>query len=451
LLPPLVLDYVFAPEVSMRALVFRHSVARQIITKALSYASPRALVGPLAPMQLEDIPEPRLPADDWLVIRTRLCGICGSDSKQVFLNGSMDNPMTSLISFPQVLGHEVVGVVASIGPGVTRRRVGDRVVLNPWLSCAPRGIHPPCAACAQGDFSICESFARGHIPRGIHTGNSSAATGGFAPLVPAHESMAIPIPDVVSDEAAVLADPFSVSLHGILKRPPSPGRTCVVYGCGTLGLCAVAILRALFPESPVIAIARFAHQRRLAERLGATTVAPHEPARGIIESVAAVVGTDVLEPWYGMPMLNGGVDVVYDTVGLPETVEVAVRITRPRGAIVVTGVEIPRRFEWTPLYFKEIALIGSNAFGAEDFEGTRKHAMEIYFDLLVAGRVDVTPILTHRFPLEDYREAFLACRDQGASGAVKVLFDYRDRSSGSAAPSSSDANSPAASSSGEAA
>ena len=144
----------------MRALVFRHSVPRQIITKALSFASPRALVGPLAPMQLEEIPEPVLPARDWLVIATRLCGICGSDYKQVFLNGSMDNPMTSLISFPQVLGHEVVGTVLRVGPDVTRHRTGQRVVLNPWLSCAPRGIDPPCGACANGDYSICENFVR---------------------------------------------------------------------------------------------------------------------------------------------------------------------------------------------------------------------------------------------------------------------------------------------------
>lgn len=408
----------------MRALVFRHSLARQIITKALSVASPRALVGRFAPMQLEEIPEPALPADDWLVIRTRLCGICGSDAKQVFLNGSLDNPMTSIISFPQVLGHEVVGTIAAVGPGVRTRRVGERVVLNPWLSCGPRGISPPCAACARGDLSICENFARGHLPPGIHTGNSSAATGGFAPLVPAHESMAIPVPDEVSDEAAVLADPFSVSLHGILKRPPTPGRPCVVHGCGTLGLCAITILARLHPQSPVLAVARFPHQRDLALRLGARAVLPHAPARALIEEVARNTGADVLEPWNGLPMLNGGVDVVYDTVGLPGTIEVGVRITRPRGAIVVTGVEMPRRFEWTPLYFKEISLIGSNAFGEEDFEGARRHAMEIYFDLLRSGRIDVTPLLTHRFPLDDWRKAFLACHDQGGSGAVKVLFDY---------------------------
>jgi threonine dehydrogenase-like Zn-dependent dehydrogenase len=118
------------------------------------------------------------------------------------------------------------------------------------------------------------------------------------------------------------------------------------------------------------------------------------------------------------------VDVVYDTVGLPATIEVGLRVAAARGAIVVTGVEVPRRFEWTPLYFKEISLIGSNAFGVEEFEGHRRHSMEIYLDLVATRRIDVTPILTHRFSLDHWREAFLACGEQGRSGAVKVLFEY---------------------------
>jgi threonine dehydrogenase-like Zn-dependent dehydrogenase len=122
-------------------------------------------------------------------------------------------------------------------------------------------------------------------------------------------------------------------------------------------------------------------------------------------------------------MLNGGVDVVYDTVTSPETLEVGVRVTRSRGSIVALGVEPPRRFEWTPLYFKELRLVGSNAFGVEEWQGRRQHAMEWYLEWVRTGQVDVVPILTHRFALDDYREAFLACHDQGASGAVKVLFD----------------------------
>src|SRR5687768_9200696 len=68
------------------------------------------------PMALQPLPDPSLPAPDWVVIRTRLCGICGSDSKQVFLEGDADSPMTALISFPQVLGHEVVGDIVEAGP-----------------------------------------------------------------------------------------------------------------------------------------------------------------------------------------------------------------------------------------------------------------------------------------------------------------------------------------------
>jgi threonine dehydrogenase-like Zn-dependent dehydrogenase len=407
----------------MRALVFENSMPRIVATKLLSAFGAGAFVGPLAPIRLREIPEPALPGDDWLVLRTRLCGVCGSDSKQIFLNGSFDNPMTAWISFPQVLGHEVVATVERVGPAVKRRRPGDRVVLNPWLSCAPRGL-PECEWCRRGDLAQCLNFRRGRLAPGIHHGNSSQATGGFAPFLPAHESQCIPVPDDVSDEAAVLADPFSVSLHSILHAPPE-GSVALVYGTGTLGLCAVAILRALHPEVRVLAVARFAHQARLAAQLGAHAVLPHAPARAVIEAVARETGAEPVEPWRGLPVLNGGVDAVYDTVGKPDTLEIGIRVTRSRGRISVTGVEAPRRFEWTPLYFKEIAVIGSNAFGIEALGGRRQHAFEWYFELLRSRGIDLTPILTHRFPLAAWRDAFRAGFDQGASGAVKLLFDYR--------------------------
>ncbi len=411
----------------MRALVCDVSVPRQVVSGLLGRIDKRFYLGPFSPASLREVAEPALPAEDWVVLRTRLCGICGSDYKQMFLNGSLDNPMTAIISFPQVLGHEVVGVIERVGPAVRTRRVGERVVLNPWLSCGPRGIDPPCPECQAGQYSICRNFAHGVLPPGIHTGNSSAATGGFAPFVPAHESMCIPIPDEVRDEEAVLADPFSVSLHAVLKRPPAAGAPVLVYGCGTLGLLTIAILRLLHPASRVLAVARFSHQHALAKRMGAATVFPHEPLDGIVDGVAHETGGELLKPWFGLPWIHGGaVDVVYDTVGSPKTVEVALRVAASRGAVVVTGVEVPRRFEWTPLYFKEIAVIGSNAFGVEEFEGHRRHAMEIYLDLVRTRRIDVTPIISHRFPLDAWREAFLACGDQQTSGAVKVLFTYPD-------------------------
>src|SRR3990172_898658 len=287
----------------MRALVIENSRPRLAATKTLSAVTPRAFVGPLSPMQMREIPAPALPAPDWAVARTRLCGLCGSDYKQVFLNGRFDNPMTAMISWPQVLGHEVVGVIDEVGPGVTRRRVGERVVLNPWLSCVPRGWLAA-GWCRRGDLAQCLSFRRGVAAPGIHTGNSATATGGFAPRVPAHESQWIPIPEDVSDEAAVLADPFSVSLHAILRVPPTPGGTALVYGAGTLGLLAIAILRSLHPEVRVLAVARFEHQAEIAAKLGAERVLRHRPTRRILEEVAELTGAELAEPRRGLPMLT---------------------------------------------------------------------------------------------------------------------------------------------------
>lgn len=176
-------------------------------------------------MALQDLDEPRLFGPDWVVLRTRLTGICGSDSKQALLDfdaESADNPMSVFISFPQVLGHEVVATVDEAGPDAGLEP-GQRVVLNPWLSCGPRGIDPPCPACQAGDYSLCWSFNDGRLTPGIHSGNSSDATGGFAEKLPAHRMMAIPVPDDVRDEVAVLADPFAVSLHAVTRNPPPPG------------------------------------------------------------------------------------------------------------------------------------------------------------------------------------------------------------------------------------
>src|SRR2546428_1697712 len=134
----------------MRALVCELSVPRQVVTSLLGRIDKRFFFGPFSPATLRELPEPELPAPDWVTIRTRLCGICGSHCKQMFLNGSMDNPMTAGISFPQVLGHEVVGTIERVGPRVRTRPARGPVVLNPRRSCPPRGLQPPCPEGPQG-------------------------------------------------------------------------------------------------------------------------------------------------------------------------------------------------------------------------------------------------------------------------------------------------------------
>lgn len=378
------------------------------------------------PMALREVPDPDLRGSDWLVLRTKMCGVCGSDAKQVLMDfdDSVDNIMTALISFPQVLGHEVVATVEAKGADVTNVGLGQRVVLYPSLGCGPRAISPPCAACQAGDFTLCHNFLDGSLAPGIHTGNSADATGGFAELLPAHRSMVIPVSDAVPDETAVLADPFAVALHAVTRNPPPPGGKAVVYGAGALGTCSVAVLGALYPDVEVASVARWPTQRALAAALGAHVVAGDTPGE-VLEELASWSGGVLRSPWEGLPFTHpGGVDVVYDTVGSPETVEVAIRVLASRGTLTQMGVSSPGRFEWTPWYFKELRLVGSNAFGVETVEGRRAHAIEHYLDLVESGRVDIGAMLTHRFVLDDWRQAFGALADQAGSGAIKVAFDF---------------------------
>jgi threonine dehydrogenase-like Zn-dependent dehydrogenase len=394
-------------------------------------AAPNRLLGNLAvtPMRLMDMDDARPLRPDWVVTRPRLAGICGSDSKMALLDfgeEDTDNAMAGLCTFPQVMGHEVVTEVVELGPEANGVEIGQRMVLNPWLSCTPRGITPVCPSCAAGDYSLCHNFTAGSISTGIHTGLSSDATGAYAELMPAHPAMLFAVPDGLPDEEAVLADPFAVSLHAVTRHPPPAGGKVLVYGAGSLGTTTVAILRALYPDVEVAVVARFDAQASLAIALGASVVLGPDDRLAIIEELARWSGGRLVTGTTGLPMCHpAGIDVVYDTVGKPETLEVGVRLLRARGTLVKTGFHAPGRWEWSPLYFKEIAWVGSNAFGIEEVDGERRHGIEHYLAMAASGRVNLRPMLTHVFRLAQWREAFATLATQGDTGAIKVAIDHR--------------------------
>jgi threonine dehydrogenase-like Zn-dependent dehydrogenase len=397
----------------VKALVFRHSLAREAATVISGRVTRHAYVSRFAPVRLADVAEPPLPAPDWVRVATTFSGLCGSDVKQILLNGKRDNPLTALVSFPHVLGHEAVG---------RRADTGERVVLNPWLSCGPRGVDPPCPACKDGRYPWCRMFRSGNLPVSIHLGNCAAAGGAHAERFAAHPSQLFTIPAGVRDEAAVLADPVSVSLRSILLAPPPPdGQPVLVYGSGTLAFAAIALLRHLYPATPVWAATRSGARSALAERLGADAVLPSAPEE-LVAQVAGRCGGTPLRPWSGRDWLQDGPAVVYDTIGSVQTVETSLRLVATGGSLVISGVEPPKRFEWTPLYFKEVRVVGSNGFGIEEVGGVAKHAMEHYFDFVAAG-LDLTPVITHRFPLDRWPDAVLAVKNSRRTGAVKVLLE----------------------------
>ncbi len=404
----------------MKALTFRIELPRLAFAKVFGVLTPRAYVSGFGGVSCENVEEPKPHGEDWVMVKPALAGICGSDVMQVFIEAAADNPLSAVVSAPHVMGHEVVGTVVDVGRSVRSFKKDDRVAVSPWLSCSTRGL-PNCVSCARGDFPLCANFWDGNIAKGMHLGNCRDVGGGFAETMCLHESMLFPIPEGVTFDDAVLADPFAVALHAVLRAPPEPGDTVLVWGCGSLGLMAIHVLHVLFPKTTILAIDHKPRMKDLVERLGATRLFTSR-GKDLIAEIGDYVKAPMRAPYFGLPWLQTGVDKIYDTVGAPTTLEIGLRVVRPRGAIVMVGVAEPKRFEWTPLYFKEVSLLGSNAYGLETIGDKRAHGIAHYLDMLAEKKLDWTGVVTHRFPIEKFGDAFMAVYDKRKSGAIKVLF-----------------------------
>jgi len=181
----------------LKALQFSFSIPKFAALKVLASISKRLYyLGPLAAVQLVDVPEPRLPSADWVKIRTVICGFCGSDVNYILLRGSPTAmPFTS---FPCILGHEICGEIIEVGGNVAGIETGDIVTIAPYLSCSIRGIEPVCRSCRIGRPANCENFAEGNLAPGMLTGLCRDVGGGFAPYVVAHKDQVFILPQELS-------------------------------------------------------------------------------------------------------------------------------------------------------------------------------------------------------------------------------------------------------------
>src|SRR5262245_6311164 len=135
----------------MKAVSFEMSLPRLAAARVAGLFTPAGFVAPFGPLRLLDLPDPRPLRDDWVVVRPRVTGVCGSDVKEIFLDADIDNPLRALISFPHVLGHEVAATVVEAGPAVRRGRVGDRGGVYTWLPRRAGGL-PLCAHSRPGEL-----------------------------------------------------------------------------------------------------------------------------------------------------------------------------------------------------------------------------------------------------------------------------------------------------------
>jgi threonine dehydrogenase-like Zn-dependent dehydrogenase len=372
--------------------------------------------------QVRDIPEPTLPAGDWVRIRTLLGGICGSDLNLVSLHVS---PSTSpFSSFPFVVGHETVGVVSEVGPDVSTVKPGDRVVANPLLACVPRAIQPPCPHCASGYPSRCEHFTDGALAPGMLLGTTRGLGGSWGEQYLAHQSQVVAVADGVSDRAAVLTEPLACVVSPLQTHPVAAGARVLVIGAGSVGLLATAALAAL-ADADVTVLARHAFQGEHAERLGAQRVVSARSAERLQE-LSRIAGGRLLQPILGPPIHVGGFDMTMLCVGTDQAVQDALRFTRAGGTVLLlANVSALKRVDWTPVWLKELTLHGSLCYNAPSHGGTRTDAFALAASLLAGPHgAQLEALVTHVVPRNDFVHALTVARGRSGSGAVKVALSH---------------------------
>jgi threonine dehydrogenase-like Zn-dependent dehydrogenase len=405
----------------VKAIRFAAPIPTYLATLAAGTLSRRMWVGPHACTRFGDVPEPALPNDRWVRVRTRLGGICGSDLNVITLKAS---PSTSpFSSFPFVLGHENVGEVIEVGRAVRGVAVGERVSANPLLCCEPRSIDPACAPCAAGDHSRCAHFTDGAIAPGMLIGTTRGLGGSWGEQFVAHESQVVRVPDTMSDEEAVLIEPFACSVHAVRANLPRAGERVLVIGAGSIGLLTTAALHALAPEAHVTVLARHPFQTAHAERLGASRVV--ETRGDYLPVLADAAGTRLLRPILGKPVGVGGFDATFVCVGGSRGMDDAMRFTRAGGTIVLLGNSSTMNgLDWTPLWLKELTVRGSLCYGAHHHGGAPRSAFDEAAALIASGAAPVAPLLTHTFPLSAYDRALAVAMDKGDAKSIKVAFRH---------------------------
>jgi threonine dehydrogenase-like Zn-dependent dehydrogenase len=355
----------------------------------------------------------------WATLRNRLCGICGSDLG--LLHGKESFLLEPYASFPAVLGHETVAEVES-APEESGWLTGDRVVVEPLLSCAERGLCS-CTFCAQGFSNLCENFAEdGSVAPGPVIGYNSSFGGGMAQFMSASPARLIRVPDSVPDERAVLTDSLASALQPVLDHFPKDDQTVVIFGAGALGQHIIRILRALGSRARLTAIARHPFQQELA-KLGGADMVLSTPSRA---ELGKAVGARFLPTTLGGGNLEGGADIVFDCVGSTHSFQEAILALRGRGTyVMVATAGTLGPMDFSSLWFRELRVTGSSAYGSGEYKGQRVRTYQMAMDLL-ASDYPCEGLLTHIYPLSAFAQAFKTAFDKSGYKSVKVAIDLRN-------------------------
>lgn len=329
----------------------------------------------------EDVPDPQIQEDTDAIVRVDAVTICGTDLH--ILKGDVPT-----VTDGRILGHEAVGTVEEVGPGVKNVSPGDRVLVSCISACGR------CMYCREGAYGQClggGGWILGHLIDGTQAEKVR---------VPFADTSTYPVPDGVSDEALLMmADILPTGYEvGVLNGQVGPGDTVAVVGAGPIGLAAMKGAT-LYSPSDIIAIDLADTRLEAAKRFGATATINngHQDAVELVKEM-----TDGL-----------GADVAIEAVGVPATFELAADLVRPGGTVANVGVHgEPATLHLESLWIKNVTI----TTGLVDTYST-----PTLLRLIAAGQIDPTGFITHRFALDEFEEAYDVFSRAGETGALKVV------------------------------
>lgn len=401
----------------MRAIRFHFRPLRYLLTRWAASRRPAFALGPLGCVTYDDVAPPPLPGPDWVRIETSLSGICGSDLAALTAHDSFT--LEPFGAFPFTFGHENVGRISEVGAAVEGWSTGERVIVNPMLACHQRGFDPVCAACARGEYGLCRRTTEGAIGGGPMIGYAPAVGGGWAQSFVAHQSQ-LHRAGELTDEIAVLADPLASALRPVLLHPPRPDDEILIIGAGTIGVLTVSALRMTGWEGPITVLGRYPFQLEQAERAGADRLLRSRDE--LYSWAGSLDGARSYKPSLAPRFVEGGPSLVYDTVGTQGSAGDTLALTREGGRIVLVGAAARLKADWTRLWYRQLTLAGVFAYGLAPYQGERRDIYEATIDILQRGHFADLGMVTHIFPLEDYRAGLFAALDKSGHRSVKVAF-----------------------------
>jgi L-iditol 2-dehydrogenase len=404
----------------LRTIYIEKDIPRALAVRTLRRIWPGVVYSPLSHARCVDVPEPALPGPRWVRVRNKQCGICASDLSLLLADADPDISPVALPGIQRLyLGHEVLGHVVEIGPSVTRFKVGDRVTMDTRFinpTCLSQEIDPPCPHCVQGNYTRCENASRGVGANGVG--------GGWGDTFTAHQTEIFPAPDDLSDDQVTLIEPISTPVRAVLSRIPQRGQHVLILGGGVIGLNTLQGVRALAPGCRTTILTRHPHQAEMARKLGADEVVRGEDG---YQMTARVTGARFYRGLLNVRTLLGGFDVIYDCVGSAQSIQDSLRWARAGGRVVLIGVKMTRlHVDLSPIWHQEVELSGVLAHGVESWNGSNRHTYDVVIELMRQGKLVTSDLITHRFPLAEWKHAVAAASNK-RYGSIKVVITVDGR------------------------